>query len=93
MAKELKKKAKGTRGRRPSRRRPSRRRSRRFKKRNLEAELKKVRQGPPRGIISDSWVNKYCPCRDGDDCVPCPYHLKEFKDGRKKSRKLFFGLF
>lgn len=79
--------------RRPSKRRPSKRpskrRSRRRLKRISKAELKKS-QEPPRGIISDSWVNKYCPCRDGDNCVPCPYHLKKFKDGRKKSRKLFY---
>jgi hypothetical protein len=71
----------------------SKRRSSRRLKRNLEAELKQIRQGPPGGIISDSWVKKYCPCREGDDCIPCPYHLKKFKDRRKKSRKMFFGLF
>lgn len=42
---------------------------------------------PPRGIISNYWVRTHCPCRDPanrDDCIPCPHHLKQFKDGRKK---------
>ena len=42
---------------------------------------------PPRGIISNAWVNKYCPCRDGDDCIPCSSHLKKYKDGRKLKKK------
>jgi len=61
----------------------------------LKKRMKILNNGPPRGIISDSWVSKTCPCRDGDDCIPCPYHLKNFKDGRKKTKKnkKFLGLF
>ena len=73
--------------------------TRKQQKKNLNKFFKKrmkiLNNGPPRGIISDAWVSKTCPCRDGDDCVPCPYHLKNFKDGRKKTKKnkKFFGLF
>ena len=61
------------------------------KKKTLAQWLKERKnifeKGPPRGIISNAWVRKTCPCRNGDDCIPCPHHLKKYKDGRKKTKK------
>jgi len=60
-------------------------------RKGLNNWLKKHRtileKGPPRGIISNAWVRKTCPCRKGDDCVPCSWQLKKYKDGRKKTKK------
>jgi len=52
--------------------------------------MEEINKGPPRGIISNAWVNKTCPCRDGDDCVPRPYHLKNIKMEGKKRRYLIY---
>ncbi len=44
----------------------------------------RTRKAPPNGIITKAWIRKECPCRNGDDCVPCPGNLKKYKDGRKR---------
>ena len=71
---------KGNKLNRKNKTRKSFRRIRKSRRKNLFRKKK----GPPNGIITKAWIKKECPCRDGDNCIPCPSDLKKYKDGRKK---------
>ena len=64
-------------------RRRSRRSSRRRSTRRKSGSRHRGTKSPPNGIITKAWIKKACPCRDGDNCIPCPGDLKKYKDGRK----------
>ena len=72
-----------SRGRKSRGRRRSRRSSRRRSTRRKSGSRHRGTKSPPNGIITKAWIKKACPCRDGDNCIPCPGDLKKYKDGRK----------
>ena len=74
-----------TSGRKSTRRRSGRRTSGRRSTRRKSGSRHRGTKSPPNGIITKAWIKKACPCRDGDNCIPCPGDLKKYKDGRKSS--------
>ena len=66
-------------GGKKSKRRSNRRRGSR---RKISRPIRGSR-APPNGVITKAWVKRVCPCRDGDNCIPCPSDLRKYVDGRK----------